>query len=71
MRVLTMEETQQVSGGSCADLESFLWASFGGAVGGFLRGAAGGPLSAFGSAVFGGALTGAMYLITHDGPCLS
>jgi len=71
MRVLTMEETQQVSGGSCAELDSFLWASFGGAMGGFLRGAGGGPLSAVGGAIFGGAITGAMYLISHDGPCMS
>lgn len=71
MRALTVQEMEQVSGGSCAELESLLWASFGGAVGGFLRGAAGGPLSAAGSAIFGGALTGALYLISHDGPCLS
>lgn len=71
MRVLTREEMNQVSGGSCAELDGLLWSSFGGAIGGFLRGASLGPWSAFGNAVYGAALSGAMYLISHDGPCAS
>ena len=71
MRTLTLEETQRVSGGSCADFGDFLWSAFGGALAGGLRGAAGGPLAAAANAVFGGAISGAMYLIAHDGPCVS
>ena len=69
MRELTSEEMQYVRGGSCADLEGFGWSTFGGAMGGLLRGAAAGPWAAVANAIYGGAISGAMYLITHDGPC--
>lgn len=71
MRVLTMEETQQVSGGSCADFEEFLMAAFGGGLFGALAGSRGGLIGAAGGGIFGAALGGAMYLINHDGPCAS
>lgn len=69
MRELSLEELKGVRGGSCADFEAWGWAMFGGAIGGFMRGAAGGPLVSAANGIFGGAMAGAMYLISHDAPC--
>ena len=71
MRELTKEELEQVSGASCADLDGLMWSTFSGTMGGALGGSRAGLLGAIGGGLFGGAISGAMYLISHEGPCES